>query len=404
MHGDAGIRRGGVALMIPQSDAETRLLFAAGRIASERGMTAPRVVDFEALHEEGPTGEPVVVVGSAGSLTVEVARQVAAMVGAGRQVLVVIDTQPDPEVVQWMPPGVMATTAPVLAGAASAEALGQSSKAAAITLTLSEYAAARSGTIDRALLAREVRTVRAEGAFNVEGGFAGLASRPFGDCDEQCWINPPPDRTASVGPFAPSGMPCSCGRSTSTCVAMMAGFGDGLFPVTRWIDNSGETVGLCAWFATETTQGDLRGQVASATTVFDYPPVMDDWAPIVLGRLQCDGSLFFSDVGAGRQGYVLDCAVPAGIFTVVAWVAAEVGPLNAFGITGPRAMMAAAISDRVASRLLSDLESYDQEGPAAELRLHNADPTQVVAGNVVPLDADAAEMTDWLRSGGLTRS
>lgn len=261
---------------------------------------------------------------------------------------------------------------------------------------LGAYLADEAHRFGRSRLAELVAGVAVEGAFNVEGGWAAVSSGDFGECDELCFSDPNPDAYAVDGPFASSGAPCVCGRSSSNTVAVMAGFGDGLYPVTRWTDHVGRTVGLAAWFAAQTTLGDLRPQVMEATSVRQFPAVLDSWSVVPLGSLESTGALFFSDVGSFTN-FVLECDAPAGQFVVVAWVAPEVAQLQD-GMSGPRPMMVAAVTGELADAMSDVTRTTDPNLLRDELRAVCADPMQIVVGHLSPQADAAAGLTARLRA------
>lgn len=78
-----------------------------------RGWPEPTVVDPAHLSEQPPAGDPLVVAVEAGSLTADVALAVAALVGAGRDVLLVTDAQPAEAVREWIPADALVVADPV---------------------------------------------------------------------------------------------------------------------------------------------------------------------------------------------------------------------------------------------------------------------------------------------------
>ena len=80
------------------------LLFAAGAAAQERGWHQPTVIsDLDELTALTPSGSAVVVAVSAADLTSDAVQRLAAVHGAGRDVLIVTDTTPDEAIHAWLP-------------------------------------------------------------------------------------------------------------------------------------------------------------------------------------------------------------------------------------------------------------------------------------------------------------
>lgn len=79
------------------------LLFEAGRVAGQRGWPSPDVVPLSGIAELSPSGPPVIAVGEAGAVTVQTARVLAALVGAGRDVVLITERALADEVAAWLP-------------------------------------------------------------------------------------------------------------------------------------------------------------------------------------------------------------------------------------------------------------------------------------------------------------
>jgi len=79
------------------------LVFAAGVAAEARGLDKPQLLTAAEATDLTPAGPPVVLVASTASLTPEVVRAVAAVHGAGRQVLVVSEQPLEGFVTDWLP-------------------------------------------------------------------------------------------------------------------------------------------------------------------------------------------------------------------------------------------------------------------------------------------------------------
>lgn len=83
------------------------LMFEAGRLAAERNWVSPSMITVDQVPELGPTGEPVVVVAGADTVDAAAARAVAAVAGAGREIIVVTDGELSPQVHGWLPAGLV---------------------------------------------------------------------------------------------------------------------------------------------------------------------------------------------------------------------------------------------------------------------------------------------------------
>ena len=83
------------------------LAFEAGRVAAGRGWDESIVVDLSDVERLGPDGPPVVVIGAHDDLTVNRARSLAAVAGAGRQLMVVTDAPSSTEASPWLPKGLV---------------------------------------------------------------------------------------------------------------------------------------------------------------------------------------------------------------------------------------------------------------------------------------------------------
>ncbi|MCB0919248.1 MAG: hypothetical protein KDC39_11860 [Actinobacteria bacterium] len=80
-----------------------RLMFGAGAEARRRGLAEFDVVTIDEIDGLTPAGRPVLIVASAEELSSQVAWKVAAVLGAGRELLVVSDRAPEQTVLQWLP-------------------------------------------------------------------------------------------------------------------------------------------------------------------------------------------------------------------------------------------------------------------------------------------------------------
>lgn len=138
------------------------LAFHAGMVASRRGWVAPVVVSVEDLSEQSPEGEPLIVVVSADAFPVEAAKQVSALSGAGRQVLVVLDRKPEAEVSAWLPDGVCEVAGTTVGGTGEeSHEAGSSDDSTALSLPREPAAA----SVDDALVSAEEQDRSADDRF-----------------------------------------------------------------------------------------------------------------------------------------------------------------------------------------------------------------------------------------------
>lgn len=81
-------------------------LVAAGlREARDRGWQDVTVATAEEVADAGPSGGSLVVTVPGDELTVNLVHSVAALIGAGRHILMVTDAHPEPDVMRWAPQG-----------------------------------------------------------------------------------------------------------------------------------------------------------------------------------------------------------------------------------------------------------------------------------------------------------
>lgn len=144
--------------------------------------------------------------------------------------------------------------------------------------------------------------VVSNGVINVESGHASIATRLFDSCD--CMYG---------GRL--SADPCDvCGRSIDNYVSVLAGAGDGLYPVLIVGRTPGDVLGVQVMFTRngpdEHTQGDGAFEWLMANA---RPLPLADWT---------EGLVYFSEASAGYNGS--DCIstgeLPAGDKLVVAWL------------------------------------------------------------------------------------
>lgn len=85
------------------TEDQNRLLFEAGRAAVNRGWSDAEVVSDESLDTQTPAGPPLIIALSSTEVTAGTAKDLSALAGAGRRVLLVTD-QPLPDaVLAWLP-------------------------------------------------------------------------------------------------------------------------------------------------------------------------------------------------------------------------------------------------------------------------------------------------------------
>ncbi len=89
----------------------SQLLFEAGRAAANRGWSDALVVDIEALDDQGPIGPPLIIAALSEEVTTRAAKELSALAGAGRQVMLVTDRPLPDHVSAWLPEGALQVTA-----------------------------------------------------------------------------------------------------------------------------------------------------------------------------------------------------------------------------------------------------------------------------------------------------
>ncbi len=86
----------------PSPITTRRLAFEAGRLAASRDLIDTVLVPALSVESQSPEGAPLIVLCGPGELTGEVARAVAALIGAGRRILVVA-ADADTSAAAWIP-------------------------------------------------------------------------------------------------------------------------------------------------------------------------------------------------------------------------------------------------------------------------------------------------------------
>lgn len=80
------------------------MMFEAGRIASQRGWKSPEIVQALEVGGMSPTGPPAIVLGKAGDLDTSTVRALAALAGAGRDIILITEQPLTDEMAAWLPP------------------------------------------------------------------------------------------------------------------------------------------------------------------------------------------------------------------------------------------------------------------------------------------------------------
>lgn len=84
---------------------DPQMLFEAGRVAAQRGWSSPQVVDVASVLDQGPSGPPLIIFASPDELTPETARTIAALLGAGRDAVILSAGVAVEAVAGWLPAG-----------------------------------------------------------------------------------------------------------------------------------------------------------------------------------------------------------------------------------------------------------------------------------------------------------
>lgn len=140
------------------------------------------------------------------------------------------------------------------------------------------------------------------GYFNVEGGNAAVSTAYFDECD--CYLEPGLQKD------------CACGRNALTTQAVIAGGGDGCYPAFQLRTLDQTVSGAIAVFTQDWGQGMERSLLAPYDLV-------DAASPVRLGELQSDGMVYFNDSFThwDHRNVSVDVELPAGTYSVVAWLA-----------------------------------------------------------------------------------
>lgn len=81
------------------------LVFEAGRLAERRGWSSAAVVEADAVASVPPGRGGIIVVAPEGAISVQQAREVAALSASGKEVAVVTTATPPEDVLAWLPEG-----------------------------------------------------------------------------------------------------------------------------------------------------------------------------------------------------------------------------------------------------------------------------------------------------------
>lgn len=152
--------------------------------------------------------------------------------------------------------------------------------------------------------------------FNVEAGYAAVASKYFEECPEECYYSPFPHDCRA------------CGRNQSNFLSCMAGQGDGAYYTLQLLKDD-EFIGAISLFkdafddlgtaSYEGEDGPVNGGFLGPGAVLDN--LFSGCAPIILGQIHTDENLLFSDASKCIDGSDLTVVRESepGAHLVVAW-------------------------------------------------------------------------------------
>lgn len=142
------------------------------------------------------------------------------------------------------------------------------------------------------------------GHVNVETAQVAFATAYFEECEEGC--------TASAVDTNCGG----CSRGPGNFISAASGTGDGAYPVLRLLDPQLTTVGVLTGFMNALDETAQAGRVAEFSEMFAAS------APMVLGTLDCQGSLLVYEASKSLDDREVSVDVPVepGPWTVVCWV------------------------------------------------------------------------------------
>ncbi len=85
------------------STTDPYMLFEAGRLACLRSWKSPQLIDISSVQDQGPTGSPLIIIALADEVNAKSARTIAALLGAGREAVIVAQASLPEDVAEWLP-------------------------------------------------------------------------------------------------------------------------------------------------------------------------------------------------------------------------------------------------------------------------------------------------------------
>jgi hypothetical protein len=87
------------------SEPNPRMLFEAGRVGGSRCWRSPLLIDVSAVESLEPAGAPLVILVHEAEITAADARTTAALIGAGREAVILSGNGVSDDVAGWFPEG-----------------------------------------------------------------------------------------------------------------------------------------------------------------------------------------------------------------------------------------------------------------------------------------------------------
>lgn len=87
------------------SELNPRMLFEAGRVAGSRSWPSPLLIDVSAVESLEPAGSPLVILVHEAEMTAADSRTIAALMGAGREAVILSENGGSDDVAGWLPEG-----------------------------------------------------------------------------------------------------------------------------------------------------------------------------------------------------------------------------------------------------------------------------------------------------------